>query len=1073
MLAVSYCLTAGLSLLLYPLEFGPRVPVNIEDFYRDLQAINFTILAAQATFVGLVFPIVIALVGLLSEGKISYRGRLNLFLEESEATFVGTSALVLIATLLVQALVLSQLPERVGAALTGLNIFWFACNVYAIGFFLFQTLRYVQPDLRFEIEKRYIANVVWRDQLTNIIRRNRWGNAQHYGYWPKPENIVGDRDEAPLIITQRFHDKSDHSLSIYRGRSAQLRDVQIFLLGNVLTSWLTRYRDHSERSRFSWFEFSVSPREIIKGRTQILQIKSAPALTKIESILAAWAFKTGRVRPLRDRGTVVQFIEEMISDLIRLAEEGRPSEFHTLLSQLISLHAFLFDIAEAPREDERFNYALMTDGVMGRDLSTEWASAYRDLHKKVVERLGSNPEFFESTAWWSPNIIGLAKKSAFDAVSSAALLSSSHLLRRLLDWAKNSYRATSDSETNASTSFEVPPQLRSEYGKAWMAYVASWERILDTLNPNIDRAGSAEQIWKEIQKVRQAYADHLIRSVEHVALSAASGDEMAVRWSTDLLIKWPSGVLFRDLQHDLFHRARSVSITIDILRVDWQQVIERVEPEYPRTPPPEGWAPDPTDIWTSALENYWSDACAVLTAVLARWMIFYGAQGEGAEAARRIIYQRPHDAGWRGTRDGPDISFSTLLLAPLRIAASQNEEGDIYSGRLSELAGRLLDIGSPQYVSMRIYSGTGTGDYLSLTREQVIILASQVTINDSPVRIDRDVRALFDSMQSDAQRRNIIAHLNNLTAAIEDLNLGEVEPVLRALRSDDEAAARAFSTLKSHLEAHIRAFEEIRDRHFVEADIDPARMRQISEAASNTGFDKETGEFPISLFANVDFVDEPLTDFTLTVSNQNTGEYTQPLFSEPVSNEREFWANTMKQRSAFVVNRDLLQILEAKEIATPTPQAFWNAIQAGASAIREDGQSPILVVASQSEPPWLFDWTRRYDSEIWKPKKLRIARAENQPKGYLYHLNDIPVFVAPMPRGHAYLLSKEAYQGVEFTRYNGLPIQTQFEPEAANRQKGTLKLKFSRRITLGPYTAYRLVLRNPNEAETIEDGGDE
>ena len=1026
-----------------------------------MQTINLAILAAQATFIGLVFPIVIALVSLLSDGKISYRGRLNLFLEETEATYVGASAIMLIATLLVQLLALSQLPERVGAACTALNITWFACNTYAIGFFLFQTLKYVQPDLRFQIEKRYIANIVWRNQLSELVRVNRWANAQHYGYWPNAEIVVGDKDEAPLVVTHKFHDQSDHRLSIDRGKAAQVRDVHLYLVGIVLNSWLQRYRDQDERSRFSWLEFCLSPQQVFEGRTSLLQIKSAPDLTKGEEALVKWAFKTGREKPLRDKGTVVQFIEDMISDLMRLAEEGRSSEFRTLLAQLTKLHAFLFDIAEAPREDEQFNYAQMTEG-MGRDLSTKWASPYRDLHKKVVTKLASEPDLFESIAWWSPNIIGLARSSAFDASTNAAMLLSSHLLRRLLDWAASEYRSITGNETNASTTFEVPSQLRSEYGNAWRGYVASWERILDVLGPNIQHSDSAKEQWQEFQRIQKAYEDHLLRSVEHVALSAASGDQMAVRWSTDLLIKWPNGILFGGDHGNVFNKVQPVPITTDVVRLSWQRVTEIVVTEHPRSGVPDAWSPDPKDIWKSALDNFWSDACAVLTAVLTRWMIHYGEQGEAAEAARRVISQKAHDHGQRGSRDAPTFNFSTLLLAPLRIAVAQDgEDRNFYAGKLSELAGRMLDIGSPQYVSMRIYSGTGTGDYLSLTTEQVIVLASQVDLNDRPIRTSREARVLFDSAKTDEQRRLIIAHLEKLDSAIEDLDLDKVAPAFRALRKDGHTLQAATAALKQQLQAHIVAFENMRDQQFEDAEVDPNRLREIAEAASSLGFAATTANFPISMFEAIDFVDEHLTDFTLTSSDQNTGEYTRPLFSTPVSNEHEFWADVMKQRSATIVMRDLLQSIYPVEVLAPTAEAFWNGVQVAASAIRDAGQNPILIVASQSEPSWLIDWRWPHDEGAWRPKNLRIAQAENQPNGYLFHLNDLPVFFAPINRDCAYLLAKELLHIVQFTEFDGLPTQVEFEHEKENRRKGTIKLKFSRNVILRPHSAYRFVYREP------------
>ena len=67
----------------------------------------------------------------------------------------------------------------------------------------------------------------------------------------------------------------------------------------------------------------------------------------------------------------------------------------------------------------------------------------------------------------------------------------------------------------------------------------------------------------------------------------------------------------------------------------------------------------------------------------------------------------------------------------------------------------------------------------------------------------------------------------------------------------------------------------------------------------------------------------------------------------------------------------------------------------------------------------------------------------------------------PTDRDCAYLLAKELLHIVQFTEFDGLPTQVEFEHEKENRRKGTIKLKFSRNVILRPHSAYRFVYREP------------
>ena len=148
------------TLLIQPHHLGLKVPSNVTDYYRDFQNINVGILSAQAALVALVYPLVIALVGLLFEARTTTGGRLSIFFRETEAIATGGSSLALCAFLTVQMPVTAQLPLRTTFAATLLNWIWFIANLFGLGFFLQRSFDFIRPQTRPTLLRRYAVNLV-------------------------------------------------------------------------------------------------------------------------------------------------------------------------------------------------------------------------------------------------------------------------------------------------------------------------------------------------------------------------------------------------------------------------------------------------------------------------------------------------------------------------------------------------------------------------------------------------------------------------------------------------------------------------------------------------------------------------------------------------------------------------------------------------------------------------------------------------------------------------------------------------------------------------------------------------
>lgn len=85
--------------------------------HNDFQDVAIGLLSAQAVLIALVFPLIIALIGVLFELRTTSGARLNIFLKETESLVVGASALMLAAALAMQFLLFPHLPSVVAVAI--------------------------------------------------------------------------------------------------------------------------------------------------------------------------------------------------------------------------------------------------------------------------------------------------------------------------------------------------------------------------------------------------------------------------------------------------------------------------------------------------------------------------------------------------------------------------------------------------------------------------------------------------------------------------------------------------------------------------------------------------------------------------------------------------------------------------------------------------------------------------------------------------------------------------------------------------------------------------------------------
>lgn len=210
--------------------------------FRDFWTVSIGVLGVQAALVGLVFPLVIAFVGLLNQGRASFASRLTIYIESSSAIFVGVSSLLLCVAIAAQLPFAAKMGDA-GAAVTLLNLVWFAVNAGALAHFVLRTIAFVHPSRRAPIMRAYVANVIWPRELTGTVTANRWANVVEYGHLPSGD--VADpfaQGERARTWYSALWDGGEPRVSRRLRRKMRLVDVRHAMLAPIVRTWLAQAR---------------------------------------------------------------------------------------------------------------------------------------------------------------------------------------------------------------------------------------------------------------------------------------------------------------------------------------------------------------------------------------------------------------------------------------------------------------------------------------------------------------------------------------------------------------------------------------------------------------------------------------------------------------------------------------------------------------------------------------------------------------------------------------------------------------------------------------------------------------
>lgn len=1013
----------------------------------DFGTVNVGILGVQAALIGLVFPLVIAFVGLLNQSRASFATRLTIYVESTAAVFTGISSLLLCFAIAIRLAFASQLGSNAMLASTVLNLLWFAANVGALSYFVLRTIEYMHPARRTPLIRAYVSNVVWPRELREIVTRNRWDGAIDYGYLPK-----GTED--PDIFEPGRGARTWYGLVDYGEprvmrqlwRKKRLVNVRFAMLSPIVQNWLADAGELTGETRHD-FVIPVEPGQEYEGELPLVRATTALGPISALGIWCSFTFRTVR----KDHGAITSssdLLREMMADLIALVDGRQVEEFTTQLREVLDFHLFLYQLAQSPVED--FNYALIGPGrgLFGysRTLGPNWVHAYRDLIARAAERLFDEPGFFGRLAHAPATIYGRAGATVTPKALRPLIDFADHLVYRLME-------RELDGKETATTAREVdaptPPLTRREeiLDEAWRDLAAGWEGLLQEIAVRSARDEQADWDWDDFQRIAENVVEHLRLTTEMVGRAVWQACPMATRWTCDLLLHWRHQAQRAWDIRGTYWLLQSEGLTLSAIDRPWDEVTA-----LPLGP--DGQALTPAGIFSAVVHNAWLDHLVTMASLSLHWAIHSAARETPIMTARMLLQDEPHDSGDIGYRGPQPLSGVEILASVLRVRGAEARYADrSYAGRFDHLLEGLGDLGKRPSVSMRIYSSHGGLSFDALPLAHVLAI---MATSNGPQALDRSLRRQLTQSDDEALLRRK-GYLEALSKAAGEIDEDEPRALLDAIC---DLGAVPFEARLAHtrqlLSEALTVLAEHRENAIAEAEIDPGRIRAVTLAAAANAF--KSTRFPLQFFAAIEGTDDELEAFTLNAQGQDKGSYTDPPMGNIVVNEDEWWRDVMSERVASIVWSDALKGAKFQQLEGRTPEEFWRAVRDGSARMREAGNNPVLVIASTAHPKWLNDWRWPYGPDVVaKPGDLVITEALGQAEGYAFSMNDTPVFEAPSLFGQAFLFPAQLLAKLRYHDYgDGVPLSLEFQESEGDRWKGTMSATFQRSVELADLEGYRI-----------------
>lgn len=1010
--------------------------VSPADSYKSAEIISYlaALWAVQAAVVALVYPIVIGFVALLFQGRQNAKAVLYIYLHDTAALLAGLSSLALIALMAVHHLVMYKANPGVVLVWSALDSVWFLINMSLTAFFLVRTFEFLLPDKRAHIIQRYAVNVAWPNELRVHLSEALFASAV-LSKW-LPGTTFGEKDkevEPKVLLGAAGYGMGREALSVTVG-NVSLVDVWFRPLRWALRSWLNRAKAKRPAVPGQEYEapvliFPVTPEAGYSGKAILCRVVGDVPLSRPEQWLIGASFRFGRLAKRQIDLSVVAILADMEADAREGIARDNLVAYEEKLDELRDLYSLLIRASickDMEGRDE--NYTRVPDSAnwFGTPVFKSWSRTFLNLFEPAARALDVRSDYLPKLAYVPVHLFSRLLERGHEDILIHMIRLFPMLQRRTGDWWQRTLQRQGTTEHGPCVRQVLKPPQQATYESLLVHLVGAWSSLK---NDQFPPHRSETPTWDELRKCTPYFQAHLSETLQMLLGSVFRGDQAGAEWWCDVLLKWWDQLQYRFDRGALFLR-REKFVNIELTKKTWEEVQSEVDIQAFRVS-----AQAPRGVFAACIQNLWIDACCLAMYVLAVWGKTCDCERSLAGHILDALVKGRHfkEGGTLAGDHRPISGPSDLLVAFLRqnYAASGFMQG--YRATLDKWVEEIAHMTDKEWVSGWVYGGWGSNDLDSLRGGQITVLSFLVTAGWDPVRqIDEVLRRWV--REDEGKLRDLRQDMEQWANQLGGGNMSTYKGLYDCYNKQSDPRPEFDNALKlisGAIDAIAKRVEDIRGEALRDAPVAEERLREIERWASKTAFAKESADFPVSVFGQVQATEAEGERRGLILQRRDKGEFTHPVMAQLPVNEEEWFAETMNSQVAGFVMAQILRQLRAETGDGSTADRYWAQVKRFRDRTVASGHRPLLLVENPTIPDWIWEWSlTEWEKNREPPYGLALTRnAEfNGKEGYLGNFGDVAVFNARVPSGNSYLVALDALEKIEFTRHGQGFVQATFQP---------------------------------------------
>jgi hypothetical protein len=995
------------NVIIWEPEFTPIV-LSLFPAWEGIKDWQGAFLATQVTIVGVIYPLVIGLVGVLFQNKTAKKTLLPVYQIYSGFMFSGLSGLSLCIFIILSFFLQSALADKYFVMLCALSGIWLIFNLLLTCWFFITTFKMLNETEQRQLLLRYSINYLCESNIRYRLRSAIQLNAIENG-------LIVNPDESLLSLsTYSLSEDAEELVAIHSDKNVQIKNINYQIL-NLLIRVLCLKLQLKKRYK------RKSPEQVVENQVPELILQTSYSrktgrftLLKSSKIHLGWLSKklfrfvfSVNTLPNTDVESFTSMLQALTGDAHDAIKNKDVIAFKTAIEIIVDWHLQVTDSLAFINDNGKIDNWLMleTGQLFSQNYLHEILREYYELSSSAVELIPYNIEFYREIIYLHKKIFA-NRDNAHPKEGKEYISGSFYIWPILMEW--RSYSADL-----------IDHRISNKYEDVLYDFVGSWESWLDYIEPRSARIS-------DYKRSLPYFISHL-EFTARTTISAIRFDNFeAAGWGVDMLLNWINKIGSNNSEIERY-RWNAVIVNHTLISKEstdqeWQKVIK-----------------DEQFNESAAFEIAIANSAFDLRIILACYLMLKPRSDSDQNIVNLIQSllegKRIHPTGGIDRSSASVKNASDLLGAYFRHNDYLFDGVSGYKHWLSSVIDTFNRVNESRRVSGRNYIGWGRSDPASLNQAYVEI-GVYLSVNVWSLNSRWNDIVSSDAL-SHYGRTKIVSDLNDWKKVAEELKF--------SIFIDDSKLQERKENFISSLEKITTSLDRYQTQQVKDAPLDEQLMETFGEFAA-TGLKEQSANhlFPYRLFDKVIFSkdSENAENFKINIKDYRKENISKNIEVNRAINEKEWLRDILKSDAFRRIFSAILKYPKGLKNSFDTADKVLNTM----SKLAFDIKRPLLFVGQNSLARVLRE--AKYNSDI--AQLYGISFRDGFGDSYLCHIGDIEAYSLRL-KGEQFslLISKLMLSNITFTEISDDSfVSVTFTPNSDDECIGKLTLSYQMKIDL-------------------------